>query len=134
VVVSGPEVHRLVEMHLAWLGGRQALSQIGDLTSTGQLLAAGLERSVVRRETRTGSSRYEVLGPVLARLVVVGVDGAWARNQSGQVEPLGDHAAQSQRRTIARNFRLPLLQRDVQLHDLGKEERDGRSWRVVRLS
>ena len=52
----------LVEAHLRWLGGLEALTQLQDLTWTGTFNTAGFKGRTALRETRSGWSRAEDVG------------------------------------------------------------------------
>jgi hypothetical protein len=135
VIVGGcrNDTDRIVRRHVEWLGGAAALAQVSSLRKSGRLVGSGLEGSIAVRETRAGWRRQEIDLGVISETEVVGPRGAWVRNVSGQVERLSSAAEEGNRRALARAFRRHLLE-DVgaRVTDKGSEERDGRSWRVVR--
>src|SRR5258706_6730770 len=65
----------LVEAHLRWLGGREALTKLQDLTWTGTFKSAGFKGRVALRETRDGWRHHEMEGGPVSRVEVVGPAG-----------------------------------------------------------
>jgi predicted aspartyl protease len=124
----------LVEAHLRWLGGREALAQLQDLIWTGTFDTAGFNGRTALRETRDGWMRVEMEGGPFSRVEVVGAAGSWIVTLSGQVETMSAHETELRRRGTLRDFAIPLLDLGAAgLSDLGSESRDGKSWRVVRI-
>jgi predicted aspartyl protease len=124
----------LVEAHLRWLGGRETLTQLQDLTRTGTFKSAGFKGRTVLRETRNGWTHHEMEGGPVSRVAVVGAGGSWTVTDSGQVEMMGAHATELGRRRTLRHFAVPLLDLGAAgPSDLGSETHDGKSWRVVRI-
>ena len=124
----------LVEAHLRWRGGREALAQLQDLTWTGTFKSSGFKGRTTLRETRTGWMRQELEGGPWSGVDVVGAAGSWNVTVSGQVEMMSAHNAELQRRGTLRRFAGPLLDPGAAgLSDLGSESHDGKRWRVVRI-
>src|SRR5262245_41308421 len=119
----------VLALHLRWLGGRAALERLRDLEWKGELTIAGLNGPIELTETRDGwRRRHTELGPLLTT-DVIGPTGAWVVNLSGQLEPMDAATRETERQDNLRTFGRHLL-RAGDVHDLGREDRDGRSWRV----
>ncbi len=130
-----PTHDEILRRHVAWLGGRAALERLQDLTWTGHVTTAGLQGTLTLRETLAGWRHLDLdLGPVMI-LEVIGPEGAWVRNPSGQVEPMGTAKVAVARNDTLRDFARHLLDsRSTSIQDLGSEEHAGRRWRVVRFT
>lgn len=125
----------LLRLHVGWLGGREALVALQDVSASGALSAAGLEGTVTVRETRSGWWRQETRLGGATLLEVRGPKGGWVLNWSGQVEPLSAAKLETGERETLRTFARHLLgDIGATRQDLGQESREGRSWRVLRFS
>ena len=124
----------LLEKHLLWLGGRQALERVRDLTWSGTLTTAGLTSAVVLRETAEGWHRRELdLGPTHI-VEVSGPEGGWVLNWTGQVEAMSPAESHTVSRRIVRKFGQDLLgSSGTASEDVGSEDREGQSFRVLRF-
>ena len=129
-----PDAAALVEKHVKWLGGWEALDAARDLSLDGTIRVAGLEGRLSVRTRRDGRQRTEVdLKVVRSVEVLAGTEG-WERNASGQVEPMGRDKAMRQRRALARTFGLHLRGEGAVVSAAGAETRGGRSWSVLRFA
>jgi predicted aspartyl protease len=122
----------VVEAHVRWLGGREALTRLQDLTWTGTFKATGFWGRAELRETRTGWMRQELAGEPFSQIYVVGAAGSWKADINGPVQTMSAHETELQRQGTLRDFGGPLLE-PGDLRDLGSESRDGKRWRVVRI-
>ena len=124
----------VIDQHLAWLGGRENLGEIRTLYMSGRLIAAGLEGTVTTQMMRPDRihMQYE-LGPLRGTEVLDGETG-WRLNETGQVEDLGDETRAGHEWSLDSAFALTLLGRTKrQVTLLPAEERDGKTWNVVRI-
>ncbi len=124
----------LIDLHIEWLGGRDALTARRAMTLTGTLSVAGMNGEVAVEMTRDGRyhQRYD-LG-VIAGSEVVGADDAWVVNQSGQIEPMGRAMRTRRASAIRRSFGEHLLDpTSFERSLLGTEEREDETWTVVRF-
>ena len=132
VTTNTAGLQELLEHHAAWLGGPGALARLQDLTWSGTVKAAGLDGTLVLEETRSGWRRGQLrLGP-LSSEDIVGPEGSWALNFSGQVEPMSSAKRETERQENLRSFGRHVLEpAQVRVRDLGREDRDGRGWQVA---
>lgn len=128
-------LQRLLELHAEWLGGRASLAAVRDVAAEGTLQAAGLSGTIRAELTRDGWSRTDVaLGDVLQETEVVGPDVAFRTNASGQVEPIPtEDAARARLATCAAFATFLDPDSGVTVTLAAPEEKDGRTWQVVRL-
>jgi hypothetical protein len=124
---------RLVELHVAWLGGAAALADARTLSWSGRMEAGGMGGELAVRATRTGERKQTRDLGVVSDVIVVGAAGAWKRTFNGQVEPMGAADTRRERRNTAVAFWRHLLA-DVGAvrSDRGSQRREGRRWRVLR--
>ena len=135
LAAAAPEsgIDGLLNKHIAWVGGPEAIEKMQTLSLTARLEVSGLSGTVTSIVHRDGWARSDVDLGVLRAAQGVGPDGAWSVNASGQAEPLGAEEEKLLRREIARGFTGIPPAADAAREDLGVEEKDGRSWRVVRF-
>lgn len=124
----------LVERHVAWLGGREALDVFRDLSLDGTIRVAGLSGSLSVRARQDGRQRTEVDLKILRSVEVLAGDEGWERNASGQIEPMGRDKVTRLRRTLGRTFGRHLRGEGVATSLAGTEARGGRSWSVLRFT
>lgn len=129
------DIDSLVERHVAWRGGEQALQELQHLSLHGRLNTAGLEGSIELSAGRGGyiRQRYQ-LGPLKGLEVVSPVD-AWVRNMSGQIEGMGQASRTILLRTYEDLFALWFLDPDARKSAtcMGREEKDGQDYTVLRI-
>jgi predicted aspartyl protease len=129
---SGLSTDTILARHLAWLGGAAALERLDATSVSGRLEVSGLSGSFRSVQTRSGLQHTEYDLGVVKGAQAVGRDSAWVMDGSGRVEPMGAEEEKTTRRAIARSFDSTLDGSDgSSRHDLGAEDKDGRSWRVV---
>ena len=124
----------LVGKHVAWLGGREALDGLRDLSLDGTIRVSGLSGSLSVRARRDGRQRTEVDLKVLRSVEVLAGSEGWERNASGQIEPMGLDKVRLQRRTLDRTFGRHLRGDGVVTSAAGTEARGGRTWSVLRFT
>jgi hypothetical protein len=129
-----PEAAPLLERHVEWLGGRDALAALQDLTLEGTIEVAGLSGPLSVRMRRDGRQLMSVDLKVFRTTEALDGDDAWERNASGQVEPMGAAKAASTRRGLDRAFSRHLDGHDVEVTRLPDEQKDGRAWAVLRFA
>lgn len=134
-VTAATKDDSLLRLHVGWLGGREALEKLEDVSASGALSAAGLDGTVTVRETRSGWWRQETRLGGTTLVEVRGPKGGWVLNWSGQVEPLSAARLETGERETLRTFARHLLgDIGATRQDLGQESREGRIWRVLRFS
>lgn len=133
-VVADTKSDPLIQLHVNWLGGREALEDLQDITASGVLVTAGLEGSLITQETRSGWWRQVTRLGATSLAEVRGPEGGWALTWSGQVEPMSVARMERGDREALRGFGRHLLEDvgAVRQH-LGAESRDGRGWQVIRF-
>lgn len=124
----------LVEKHVKWLGGWEALDALRDVRLEGTIRVAGLSGPLTVLARRDGRQRTEVDLEVLRSVEALAGGDAWERNSSGQVEEMGRDKAASERRGLERTFGAHLRGAGVAVRLAGVEEREGRAWTVLRFS
>ncbi len=129
-----PRLTQAVESHIRWLGGRDALVRLRSVDLCGAVESDPMEGKARIAATRAGHVRRDLDLGAIRETALVGPDGAFKVNLSGQVEPLpeGERA-----RLAALGARL--LGRvwtgdpAVQLELRADEEREAKTYRVVRV-
>jgi hypothetical protein len=129
-----PEAAPLVERHISWLGGRQALEALRDLTLEGTVEVAGLSGPLSVHVRRDGRQLMSVDLKVFRTTEAIDGDDAWERNASGQVEPMGAAKAAGLRRALERTFSRHLDGHGVEVTRLPDETKDDRTWAVLRFA
>jgi hypothetical protein len=133
-LASAADVRTVIARHLDWRGGA-ALQGLRSIQRTGELKTAGLTGSISVLERRDGYRRLDYdLGAVEGSETVTPSD-AWTTSGSGQIEDLGESLERDAKRALAHDCGLLLLSDTLGRRSLlGVEERDGRSWQVVRVA
>ncbi|MEZ4651904.1 MAG: retroviral-like aspartic protease family protein, partial [Candidatus Eisenbacteria bacterium] len=124
-----------IEQHLGWLGGRENLDELHTLYMSGRISAAGLEGTITIQMMRPDRFHlhYE-LGPLRGTEVLDGEKG-WRINETGQIEALGVETRAGHEWSLDSAFSLTLLGRTKRAMSLlPPEQRDGKSWNVLRVS
>ncbi len=130
-----PSMSELLDLHLSWLGGADAFARVRTVTAEGRLEVSGLTGSFRNVQCRDGLSRTEYDLGVLKGATGIGPDSGWVLNASGQLEPIGSVEEKLVRREIGRSFGLHLLGQDGSTReDLGMEDKEGKSFRVIRMT
>jgi Aspartyl protease len=124
----------LIQLHVNWLGGRETLEKLQNITASGALVTAGIEGSLITQKTRLGWWRQEVRLGIASIAEVRGPKGGRVLNWSGQVEPMSAARMESGDRDTLRSFARHLLE-DIgaKRRYLGSESRDERDWQVIRF-
>jgi predicted aspartyl protease len=131
---AASEAERLLALHQEWRGG-DALERQEAVKMEGEMSQAGLEGTVSTVVTRDGLARVDVDLGVVRGAEIVGKEGAWQVNPSGQLEDMAPESAREHLRSAARLFGAPLGGAvEGELQYLGREDKDGRSWEVVRIA
>ncbi|NNF07741.1 MAG: PDZ domain-containing protein [Candidatus Eisenbacteria bacterium] len=123
----------LIEKHVEWLGGWDALNQVEDLTLQGTISVAGLEGtlSVVVHGEGYQLTEYDL--KVVKGTESVGPGDSWERNASGQIEDMGLEKVTNTRRSLERIFNRHFRGHDVTVSVGDDEEKGGKRWKVVRF-
>lgn len=123
----------LIEKHVEWLGGWDALNQVEDLTFHGTISVAGLEGtlSVVVHAEGYQLTAYDL--KVVKGTESVGPGDSWERNASGQIEDMGLEKVTNTRRSLNRIFNRHFKGQDVTVSLGDDEEKGGKTWKVVRF-
>lgn len=124
----------LVEKHVRWLGGWEALDALRDVRLEGTIRVAGLSGPITVLARRDGRQRTEVDLKVVRSVEALAGPDAWERSSSGQVEEMGREKAASERRALDRTFGAHFRGAGVAVSVAGSEEREGRTWRVLRFA
>ena len=125
---------RLIDLHVKWLGGWDALDRLNDLKLTGTLATAGLSGPIEAIQGRDGFSRLEYDLKVIRGVEAVSPEDGWATTPTGQVEDLGEAKIADERRSLARSFGAHLRGEGVEVTAEPEQERGGRTWAVVRFT
>ncbi|MBK9089416.1 MAG: aspartyl protease family protein [Holophagales bacterium] len=128
------DVAALIEKHVGWLGGWEALGAVRDLTLAGTIRVSGLSGPLAVRTRRDGKQRTEVDLKVMKGVEALAGGGGWEQNASGQVEEMGHDKAASERRALDRTFGRHFRGDGVITSLASREEKGGRAWTVVRFS
>ena len=133
-LVSATDLEVVIARHLEWRGGA-AFQGLRSIERTGELRTAGLTGSISVLERRDGYRRIDYdLGAVKGSETVTPSD-AWTTSGSGQIEDLGESLGRDAKRALAHECGSLLLSDTLAAPSLlGLEERDGRSWQVVRVA
>lgn len=131
---SASELDIVVARHVAWRGG-VTFQTLRSTERTGEIKSAGLTGSISQLERRDGYRRIDYDLKVIEGSESVTPSDAWTTSGSGQIEDLGESLTRDARRALASDYGL-LLGSDsmAQRSLLGMEERDRRSWQVVRAA
>ncbi|MGD8815789.1 MAG: retropepsin-like aspartic protease, partial [Acidobacteriota bacterium] len=128
------EAERLLDLHLAWRGGREALRSLTFLERRGDIDIggnAGMFRAVGARD---GWLRYDVKLDGVQQVEAVTPHGGW-RWVNGELTDLPVERIEAFRSSIDEMFgRHLLLERGYTARYLGNETRDGESFEVLSLS
>ncbi|HYN44185.1 MAG TPA: aspartyl protease family protein [Thermoanaerobaculia bacterium] len=124
----------VIEKHVAWLGGWEALDAVRDVTLAGTIRVSGLSGPLVVLARRDGWQRTDVDLKVMKSIETLAGSDAWERNASGQVEEMGRDKAASQRCALDRTFNSHFRGEGVVVSLAGREEKLGRAWTVVRFA
>ncbi len=126
----------LIDLHVEWLGGRNALEQLETMHVRGKIQAASLEGPASMVLTSDGRFRFDYDLQVVSATEVRTPEDSWRRNESGQIEDLGEEAAMGHERAVqeafARWFLSPVA--GTTWTALGAEEKNGRSFEVLSLA
>ena len=129
----GDAAAALAARHRAWLGGA-ALDAVTDVTATGAVELRGLRGTVRLLATRVGWRRTDTELGTLRERAVVGPDGAFQHNLSGQIEPMPAEARARNQAETARLFGRHLTaDGGVALTRQADATRDGRSYAVLQV-
>lgn len=129
-----PEAAPVIEKYVAWMGGWQELDSLRDLSLEGALEVAGLKGTLSIRLRQDGRQRTEYDLKVIKGVDAVDGADAWALNASGQVEDLGQAKVLSAQRSLDRAFNRHLRGEGVEVARLPDEDKDGRTWAVLRFT
>jgi len=128
------EAERLLDLHLAWRGGREALRSLTFLERRGDIDIggnAGMFRAVGARD---GWLRYDVKLDGVQQVEAVTPHGGW-RWVNGELSDLPIERIEAFRSSIDEMFgRHLLLERGYTARYLGNESKDGESFEVLSLS
>ena len=126
----------LLALHVKWLGGREAIARLRDLRWQGTATIAGLDGTIELVETRNGWRRCQSdVGPI----VRTDVDRTRGRlvaqpQRTGRAVECR-RRVETERQDNLRTFGRHLLQRTgIDVGDMGREDKEGRSWRVLRFT
>ncbi|MCA9728899.1 MAG: aspartyl protease family protein [Candidatus Eisenbacteria bacterium] len=131
--IRDAKAQALIDRHVAWLGGWSSLDALQSLRLEGAISVSGLQGTIVDRERRDGYRRTDFDLKVVQGTETVAPEDAWGINVSGQIEDLGTDQAASIRRSIARSFSQHLRGEGVAVSAMPAQEKEGRSWEVVRF-
>ncbi len=129
-----PDAAAVIERHVAWLGGWEALDAVRDVTLAGTIRVSGLSGPLVVQARRDGRQRTDVDLKVTKGIETLAGGDAWEQNASGQLEEMGRDKEDSERRSLARTFGRHFRGEGVVASLAGREERGGRSWTVIRFA
>ena len=127
------ELEDLIDKHFAWRGGA-AYERLQSVRLEADLKAAGLTGTTNEWRERSGRSRdeYDLGGAVKGSSAIA--EDAWSE-ASGVVEPMPANNARDNRRLNSLEFGDALRGKGgAKASLLGTEARDGKQWRVVRVS
>lgn len=131
---DSPDAAAVIERHVAWLGGWEALDAVRDVTLAGTIRVSGLSGPLVVQARRDGRQRTDVDLKVTKGIETLAGGDAWEQNASGQLEEMGRDKEDSERRSLARTFGRHFRGEGVVASLAGREERGGRSWTVIRFA
>ncbi|NMO15744.1 hypothetical protein HPC49_03295 [Pyxidicoccus fallax] len=124
----------LIERHLAWRGG-DAYARLESAHARGTTATGGLRGTWESWRHRDGRLRVDTDLGVLKSALAVVPQGSWKLNASGQVEDAAPTDVRDARHRVALDFGTALRGRDgAKLALLPDEARDGRTWKVVRVT
>lgn len=132
-----PDAQALIDRHVAWLGGWEALDTLRDVTLEGTLAVAGLAGTLVLHERHDGRSRLDYDLTVLKGSECLAGETGWERNPSGQIEDLGVDKALRLRRQNERTFNRHLRGatfEPLEVSTAPTVEKGGRAWSVLRIT
>ncbi|AEI64928.1 aspartyl protease family protein [Corallococcus macrosporus] len=124
----------LLARHLAWRGGA-AFTGLESIHAKGKSVAAGLQGPMESWSHRDGRARRDTDYGVVRESMGITPKGGWKLNASGQVEDASPTDARDVRHQVALDFGTALQGRaGATLALRPDEQRDGRSWKVVRVT
>jgi hypothetical protein len=124
----------LLARHLAWRGG-DAHARLESVHVKGRLEVGGLKGSLESWSHRDGRLRQDTDLGVLKGSLAITAQGGWQVNPSGQVEDVASAEARDAWRRLALDFGGALRgEGGAKRVLLPSEQRDGRSWEVVRVT
>lgn len=127
------DARALIERHVAWLGGWEALDAIDDFELSGTIEVSGLSGRLVARSRRDGRSLLEFDLGVFAGAEAIAGDTGWERNPSGQIEPMGSDKVTRLRRENDRAFARHLRGEGVAVSLPGSFEKEGSAGTLLRF-
>lgn len=123
-----------VDQFIAWRGG-DAFKALKSFEAIGILQTAGLEGTARQALRRDGYSYFEFNIQTFNGVEAVTPEGGWEKSLSGQIDATGDAQTAENRRIIDEAFALSLLgEGKGSVACLEPEERDSKTWNVVRVS
>jgi hypothetical protein len=130
---ASSEAERLLELHLAWRGGREAFESLTFLERRGAI-RIGDNNGVFRAVgSKSGWLRYDVKLQGVQQVEAVTPHGGW-RWVNGELSDLSGDRIDAFRTSIDEMFaRHLLLERGYLVQHLGAETKGGDTWEVVRL-
>ena len=129
-----PEAAPLVEKYVAWLGGWAGLDAVRDMALDGAIEVAGLKGTLSVKLRHDGRQRTAFDLKVMKGVDVLDGADAWSVNASGQVEDLGREKVLNAQRGLDRAFNRHLRGEGVEVTRAADEQRDGRTWAVLRFA
>ena len=124
----------MIERHVDWLGGVDALRGASAMYAEGEIEMIGLSGTISNVFTRSRHFRMDLDLGVISLTEGVSPDAAWERNPSGQIEPMDVAKAARRRQVAATGLFAHLLDPDAfAAEQLEDETLDGRSWSVIRF-
>jgi hypothetical protein len=125
---------RLLELHLTWRGGREALRSLAFLERRGDIHIGGSPGIFRAVGSRDGWLRYDVKLEGVQQVEAVTPHGGW-RWVNGDLSDLPAERIAAFRTSIDEMFaRHLLLDRGYSVHHLGRERKEGASYEVLRLA
>lgn len=133
-VARADALRELVSRHLAWRGG-DAYARLESVHAKGTTSTGGLKGPLESWSHRDGRVREDAdLGVVRHSRAIIPT-GSWKLNASGQVEDASPTDARDARHRVALDFGTALRGQDgAKLVLQPDEPRDGRTWKVVRVT
>jgi hypothetical protein len=119
--------------YIAWRGG-YAFESMQSVYERGETTTGSLKGHYEDWQLRDGSERRNEHYGILRTAQATTPSSGWTTNLSGQTEDLSAEDAESGRRSVWLSFGNVIRQHGAHYTLLGTEEREGRSWYVLRIA